>query len=185
MSEGKRKFVEEEIQYPLRQRTQDLQQQLAVNQQGVIAVEILIRNNGELIRGVNRAINVTVSALNVAVAVAVALTNQKIVLDKITALNATTSTMIEDTARRLKTQGVAIHKQSSGTMLDVESLKRAFVDITSALDDISRFRQEALPVMATQIAELDALTTKAEEVIVRMEEGNRTREALANGTSQN
>ena len=43
-SEERIKFVEEEIIFPLRQRLMDFQQLLAVNQQGIIAME-LIRNN--------------------------------------------------------------------------------------------------------------------------------------------
>ena len=66
----RREFVEEDILFALRQRTLDLQQQLAVNQQGVLAIEIIIRNNRELIRGVDRALDVTISALQVAVTVA-------------------------------------------------------------------------------------------------------------------
>ena len=133
----RRQFVEEDILFALRQRTLDLQQQLAVNQQGVLAIEIIIRNNRELIRGVDRALDVTISALQVAVTVALALAHQKIVLDKIEAINTTTSAMIAGTAERLKTQGTAIHQQASSTMLDMESLKQAFADIDTALDEIS------------------------------------------------
>src|SRR5687768_10852371 len=56
------KFVGEELLFPLRQRIIDLQQQLAVNQQGVLVTEGIIRNNKELVRGVNRTLHVTVSA---------------------------------------------------------------------------------------------------------------------------
>ena len=119
----RRQFVEEDILFALRQRTLDLQQQLAVNQQGVLAIEIIIRNNRELIRGIDRALDVTISALQVAVTVALALAHQKIVLDKIEAINTTTSAMIAGTAERLKTQGTQIHQQASSTMLDMESLK--------------------------------------------------------------
>jgi len=66
----RRRFIEDELLFPLRQRIQDLQQQLAVNQQGVLAIEIIIRNNKELVKGVARGINVTVNALTVAVTVA-------------------------------------------------------------------------------------------------------------------
>ena len=55
----KYKFIQEELLFPLRQRTQDLQQQLVVNQQGFLAMEIIIRNNKELIRGVDRCLNVS------------------------------------------------------------------------------------------------------------------------------
>lgn len=167
----RRQFVEEDILFALRQRTLDLQQQLAVNQQGVLAIEIIIRNNRELTRGVDRAIDVTVSALQVAVTVALALAHQKIVLDKIQAINTTTSEMIAGTAERLKTQGTQIHQQASSTMLDMESLRAAFADIDTALDEISRFRREALPTMAGTILELDQLTADSEQSIEDMERG--------------
>ena len=167
----RRQFVEEDILFSLRQRTLDLQQQLALNQHGVLAIEIIIRNNRELIRGVDRAIDVTVSALQVAVTVALALAHQKIVLDKIEAINTTTSAMIAGTAERLKTQGTAIHQQASSTMLDMDALRSAFADIDTALDEISRYRREALPTMAGTILELDQLTAESETAIENMERG--------------
>jgi uncharacterized protein YaaN involved in tellurite resistance len=170
----RRQFVEEEVLFVLRQRSMDLQQQLAVNQQGVLATEIIIRNNRELIRGVDRALDVTVSALQVAVTVALALAHQKIVLDKVEAINRTTSEIIAGTAARLKTQGTEIHRQAAGTMLDMESLRTAFDDINIALDEISRYRREALPQMASTILELDELTTEGEASIRRLEEGSST-----------
>ena len=177
----RRQFVEEDILFALRQRTLDLQQQLAVNQQGVLAIEIIIRNNRELIRGVDRAIDVTISALQVAVTVALALAHQKIVLDKIEAINTTTSAMIAGTAERLKTQGTAIHQQASSTMLDMESLRQAFADIEIALDEISRYRREALPTMAGTILELDQLTAESEAAIERLESGRSATTQLDDG----
>ena len=177
----RRQFVEEDILFALRQRTLDLQQQLAVNQQGVLAIEIIIRNNRELIRGVDRALDVTISALQVAVTVALALAHQKIVLDKIQAINTTTSAMIAGTAERLKTQGTQIHQQASSTMLDMEALKSAFADIDTALDEISRYRREALPTMAGTILELDQLTAASEESIRQMESGRSATTKLDDG----
>jgi uncharacterized protein YaaN involved in tellurite resistance len=165
-------FIKEELLFPLRQRLMDLQQQLAVNQQAVLAIEIIVRNNKELIRGVSRAVNVTVNALNVAVTVALALANQRIVLKKIEAVNETTNKLIGDTARRLKEQGTEIHKQAATSQLDIQVLKQAFADIHSALDDIARFRQEALPQMAQTVLEMDKLTGETEAAIRKMERGN-------------
>jgi uncharacterized protein YaaN involved in tellurite resistance len=167
----RRQFIEEELVFVLRQRTMDLQQQLAVNQQGVLATAIIIRNNRELIRGVDRALDVTVSALQIAVAVAMAVAHQKVVLDKVQALNKTTSDLIAGTASRLKTQGTQIHQGAASTMLDMEALRSAFADINIALDEISRYRQEALPQMAHSIIELDQLTTEAEKAIEQHERG--------------
>lgn len=174
----RRSFVEEELLFAIRQRTMDLQQQLAVNQQGVLATELIIRNNRELIRGVDRAIDVTVSALQVAVTVALALAHQKIVIDKVEAINRTTSDLIAGTAERLKTQGTEIHEQAAGAMLDMNSLRQAFQDINIAFDEISRYRREALPQMATTILELDKLAAESEEAIERLEKGQASTSAL-------
>ena len=162
-------FIAEELLFPLRQRIQDLQQQLIVNQQGYLTTEMIIRNNKELMRGVNRALNTTISALQVGVTLALALANQKIVLEKVQAINETTEDLIAGTAKRLRTQGAAIQKQASSTMLDINVLKQAFADVSAALDDISTFRQNALPQMAENILELDKMAVKAEKEIRKVE----------------
>jgi uncharacterized protein YaaN involved in tellurite resistance len=172
------KFVQEELLFPLRQRIMDLQQQLAVNQQGVLSLGLIMRNNEELMRGVNRAVDVTVSALQVAVTAALALANQKIVLDKINALNQTTSDLIAGTAERLRSQGAEIQKQAAGSMLSMESLKAAFANINAAMDEISRYRREALPRMAQTILEFDNLSAQGEAAIQRYEAGERARPKL-------
>lgn len=159
------KFVSEELLFPLRQRIQDLQQQLIVNQQGYLTTEMIIRNNKELIRGVNRALSTTMNALSVAVTLALALNNQKIVLDKVQAINRTTENLIAGTAERLKTQGAEIQKQASSTQLDLEVLRKAFADVETALTDISSYRQKALPEMAKNIIEMDEMAEDAEKRI--------------------
>jgi uncharacterized protein YaaN involved in tellurite resistance len=174
----RRRFIEDELLFPLRQRIQDLQQQLAVNQQGVLAIELVIRNNKELIKGVDRGINVTINALNVAVTVALALANQKIVLDKIESVNRVTNQLIAATAAKLRTQGVEVHKQASRSQLDMATLKQAFTDINGALDDISNFRKQALPQMIDNILEMDILTQNTEDAIQRMEKGNQAAPAM-------
>lgn len=167
------KFIGEELLFPLRQRLIDLQQQLAVSQQGVLATELIIRNNKELARGVDRAVNVTVTALQVAVTVALALANQKMVLDKISSVSQTTSDLIAGTAERLKTQGVEIHKQASTAQISMESLKKSFADIDSALKDISEFRMNALPQMASTVLELDKITAESGKAIELMEKAKK------------
>lgn len=153
-------FIQEELLFFLRQRVMDLQQQLAVNQQGVLATALVIRNNEELVRGVDRSLDVTVSALNVAVTTALALADQKIVLDKVGALKRTTSDLISGTAERLQSQGA--ETQAATTMIDMEMLKGAFADINSVLAEISRYRLQALPAMEETILKFDQLTGSAE-----------------------
>ena len=105
ISPDKIAYVREEILFPLRQRIMDMQQMIVVNQQGIVSLNVIRRNNKELIRGVNRAKNVTVSALRTGVMVASALYDQKLVMDKINILNETTENIIETTSHMLKEQG--------------------------------------------------------------------------------
>lgn len=163
------KFVEEEVLFPLRQRIEDFQQVALVSEQGVIAMEIIRRNNKELIRSVERAQNVTVTALRTAVTVAGALYNQKIVLEKVNSLNETTNKMLETTATMLHTQGVEIQKQATETAITAETLKTVFAETLQALDDISAYRQEALPQMKETIATFQELATTGEAQIAKME----------------
>ena len=160
-------FIEEELLFPLRQRLVDLQQQLAVSQQGVLALEVVIRNNRELIRGVDRALNVTVSALTVAVTTALALANQRLVLDQIESLNTTTSDLIAGTAKALRSQGVEIQTRSASTMLGMEQLEAAFTDVLGAIDELSRYRREALPKLDAQIDRLEKLNDQGHAAINR------------------
>ena len=166
------KFITEEIQFPLTQRIMDMQQMIVVNHQGIMAIEVVRRNNKELIRGVERARNVTISAMKIAVIVASALYNQKIALEKIQLLNATTNGFISGTSRMLKEQGVEIHKQSMESNISVETLKTAFADVMSAMDAISTYKQEALPKMKETINQFKELAEKGEQEIKRLEKRN-------------
>ncbi|WP_339279995.1 toxic anion resistance protein [Paenibacillus sp. FSL W8-1187] len=166
------RFISEEVLFPMRQRVMDLQQMLVVNQQGIMAIEVVRRNNKELMRGVDRAQNVTVSALKIAVMVAGALYHQKIVLKKIEVLNQTTNNLIAGTSRLLNTQGAEIHKQALESSVSVETLKQAFADVLSALDSISAYKQDALPKLRDTIEEFRELADTGEQQISRLERGH-------------
>ena len=98
------KALSQDVLFYVRQKHQDLLTQLAVSIQSYLAIDIIIKNNIELIKGVDRASTTTISALRTAVIVAQALGNQKLVLDQITALNTTTSDLIQRTSEMLPRQ---------------------------------------------------------------------------------
>lgn len=162
-------FVSEEILFPLRQRIMDMQQMIVVNQQGIIAIEVIRRNNKELIRGVDRAKNVTISALRTATIVASALYNQKIVLKKIDLLNKTTNDLISGTSKMLKEQGAEIQRQSIESNISVDTLKSAFSDTLEALNAISSYKQEALPRLKETISQFNELADLGEKQISKLE----------------
>jgi len=167
------KFVSEEVLFPLRQRVMDMQQMVIVNQQGVMATEVVIRNNRELMRGVERAQTVTIAALKTSVMVACSLYNQKIVLKKIEMLNETTNNIIVGTSEMLKKQGPDIQKQSMDANISIETLRTAFADVMEALDSISSYKQEALPKMRDTISQFKELAAKGEEQIQQLEKGSK------------
>ena len=168
--EAKVQFVEEEILFPLRQRIMDFQQLQVVSQQGVVALDVIRRNNNELVRAVERAKTVTVSSLRTAVTVAGALYNQKLVLEKVNLLNDSTNNMIAATSNMLKTQGVEIQKQASEAMISTDTLRKSFADTLQALDDISSYKIEALPRMRQTIEEFRKLADEGTKKLDQMEE---------------
>ena len=163
------KFVEEEVIFPLRQKILDFQQLLTVNQQGIVSMNIIRRNNLELMRAVDRAENVTVSALRVAVTVAAALYNQRIVLDKVNILNETTNQMITTTSRMLKEQGAEIQKNATEANISADTLKASFAETIQALEDISNYKQAALPRIKQTIQEFQAIADEGQKYIDRLE----------------
>ncbi|MBO4352424.1 MAG: toxic anion resistance protein [Eggerthellaceae bacterium] len=163
------RFVEEEVLFPLRQKITDFQQLQLVNQQGIVSMNVLRRNNSELIRAVDRAEHVTVSALRVAVTVAGALYNQRIVLDKVQALNETTNAMISSTAQMLKEQGTEIQTTAGESNISVETLQQSFADTLQALDDISNYKQAALPRIRQTIDDFYLLAETGEKHLRQIE----------------
>jgi len=163
-------FVKEEVLFPLRQRLQDMQQVIVVNQQGIMSLNIIQKNNKELIRGVDRAKNVTVTALRTGVMVASALLNQKLVIDKINALNQTTNDIIDSTSKMLREQGTEIHRQSVETCVNPEVLKNAFMEAMQAMEEISKYKVENLPKLQENIQAFQELAKDGQKVIDKITE---------------
>ncbi|TGN39174.1 toxic anion resistance protein [Marinobacter confluentis] len=175
----RKKFLQEEILFALRQRVLDLQQRLAVNQQGVQSADLLIGNNKELIRGIKRALDVTVEALSVASTIAMGLARQQKQLEALQETNRTASDLLLQTSERLKDQGVAIHKDAASASLDMEKLKQTFANSLAAWDDINSFRRDALPTMRKTIDELQHLSDEQRTLTEQMEKGQQARNRFA------
>lgn len=172
IDEEKITFVKEEVLFPLRQRIMDMEQMIVVNQQGIISINVIRRNNKELIRGVTRANNVTISALRTGVMLASALHNQKVVMDKLDVLNKTTENIIQSTSHMLRDQGNKIQKQSAETMISPEVLKAAFDEAIAAVDELSVYKESALPKMKETINVFNEMAVQGQKVVERIETSN-------------
>jgi uncharacterized protein YaaN involved in tellurite resistance len=161
--------------FPIRQRRQDIMTQMAVAVQGYMALDLVRRNNIELIKGVDRAQTTTIAALRTAIIVSQALSRQKLVLEQITALNATTSDLIERTSEQLRIQGGQINQQAASSTVDVAKLQAAFDNVFATMDALDTFRAQATDSMA---ATVDALQGQIERAKPYLE---RTRRAELSG----
>ena len=166
---AKAKAIRETALFYTRQRTTDLLTQMAVTVQGYLALDLVKKNNVELVKGVDRASTTTASALRTAVTVAQAMTNQKLVLEQVTALNTTTAGMIDSTGEMLRTQTGAIHEQAASSTIPLETLQRAFQNIYETMDQIDRFKLEALTNMKQTVDTLSTEVEKSKGYIARAE----------------
>ena len=161
------KVLREDLLFYVRQKHQDLLTQLAVNAQGYLALDLVRRNNVELVKGVDRATTTTVSALRTAVIVAQALTNQKLVLSQISALNTTTANMIESTSEMLKEQSGQIYEEAASATVNIEKLQTAFANIYATMDMIDSYKLQALDSMQKTIDALQGEVEKAQGYLER------------------
>jgi uncharacterized protein YaaN involved in tellurite resistance len=157
--------------FPIRQRRQDIMTQMAVNVQGYMALDLVRRNNIELIKGVDRAQTTTIAALRTAVIVSQALSRQKLVLDQINALNTVTSNLIESTSEQLRIQGGAINQQAASATIDVAKLQTAFDNVFATMDALDTFRGQAVDSMAQTVSALEGQIERAKPYLERTRQG--------------
>src|SRR3546814_19744206 len=94
--------------------------------QGYLALDLVKKNNVELVKGVDRASTTTVGALKTAITVAQAMTNQKLVLEQITAINTTTASIIDGTSKMLKDNRARINEPAASSTITLNTLARPF-----------------------------------------------------------
>src|SRR3990167_9533466 len=166
---AKAKALRESALFYVRQRTQDLLTQMAVSVQGYLALDLVKKNNVELVKGVDRASTTTVGALRTAVTVAQAMTNQRLVLGQITSLNETTSNIIDSTSTLLREQTGQIHQQAAASTIPLEVLQRAFQNIYDTMDEVDDFKVKALASMKQTVDVLSVEVEKSKGYIARAE----------------
>ena len=166
---AKAKAIRETALFYVRQRTQDLLTQMAVSVQGYLALDLVKKNNVELVKGVDRASTTTVGALRTAVTVAQAMTNQRLVLQQITSLNETTAGIIDSTGKLLRENTAKIHEQAASSTIPMETLQRAFQNIYDTMDEVDNFKVKALASMKQTVDVLSDEVEKSKGYIARAE----------------
>jgi uncharacterized protein YaaN involved in tellurite resistance len=180
---AKAKAIRETALFYTRQRTQDLLTQMAVTVQGYLALDLVKKNNVELVKGVDRAGTTTVAALRTAVTVAQAMTNQRLVLSQITALNTTTANIIDSTGKLLREQTGKIHEMAASSTIPLETLQRAFQNIYETMDTIDTFKLKALDSMKQTVDTLSGEVEKSKGYIARAEGQAQAKQLAGDATS--
>jgi uncharacterized protein YaaN involved in tellurite resistance len=155
-----------DVLFPVRQKHQDLLTQLAVCAQGYLAMDVVRRNNDELIRGVDRAATTTVSALRIAVMLASALENQRKVTEQVQVLRSTTEDLIRGNAEMLAGQSGEIQRIAADPAVSAETLRTAFQQIYRTLDAIDTYKAQATESMA---ATVESLTSELQQASAHLE----------------
>ncbi|MFF5495131.1 toxic anion resistance protein [Streptomyces aquilus] len=166
-----------DVLFPVRQKHQDLLTQLAVCAQGYLAMDVVRRNNEELIKGVDRAATTTVSALRISVMLASALDNQKKVVEQVNALRGTTEDLIRGNAEMLATQSGEIQRIAADPAVGADTLRSAFQQIYRTLDAIDTYKVQATEVMASTV---ESLTSELQHASAYLER-SRSQGALEGG----
>ncbi|MGW0393291.1 toxic anion resistance protein [Streptomyces sp. NPDC003042] len=169
-----------DVLFPVRQKHQDLLTQLAVCAQGYLAMDVVRRNNDELIKGVDRAATTTVSALRIAVMLASALDNQRKVVEQVNTLRDTTEDLIRGNAEMLATQSGEIQRIAADPAVGAETLRTAFAQIYRTLDAIDTFKVRATENMAVTVESLTGELRSASAYLAR----TRTASALEGGNDR-
>lgn len=175
--------LENDLLFYVRQRRQDLLTQLSVSVQGYLALDLIKKNNVELVKGVDRATTTTIAALRTAVIVAQALADQRLVLDQISALSTTTSNLIASTSQMLRGQTAQVHEQATNAGVDMKVLEQAFADVFATMDSIDQFKGRALQSMQQTVEGLEGQLDIARDRLERSHGGADTAGAPRVGAS--
>lgn len=159
-----------DVLFPVRRKHQDILTQLAVCAQGYLALDTIRRNNDELVKGVDRAATTTVSALRIAVTIAAALSNQKLVIEQVNALRGTTEDIIAANAEMLAGQSGEIQKIAAEPAVGVETLRKSFEQIYRTIDTIDTYKAQAVANMQTTVDALGTELSRANDHLARAHE---------------
>lgn len=146
------KFYTQNFLIPLDKKMFDIKQMIIVKQQSIMALHIIIRNNKEIMRNIDRVNNITISALNTAVLVAKTLYHQKLVLNIIN--------NVENGVGKINTDiGTKFSNELNLNKIDSETkgkllLKTAFDNAIEVFNDVDRENKRTFPENEKKIMEL-------------------------------
>ena len=144
--EAKINYYNKTLLTNLEKKMFDIKQMIIVKQQSVMALQIIIKNNKEIIRNIEKVNNVTISALNTTVLVAKTLYNQKLVLNRINNIENNIGKINTGFEKNIN----EINNSTDGQLL----LKEAFQNAIDIFDNVEIENKRAFPENEKKIMEL-------------------------------
>jgi uncharacterized protein YaaN involved in tellurite resistance len=160
---SQKQFLEGQILSNLLRQTQGLEEMRAVNLQGQMSMEMLLKTGLEVIDGAKRCIRISINALTIAGVIQHVLTGQRKLLEAVTEVNKTATQMVDWNAKQLSTTMIEVGRMASETSLDIDVLINAIEMSTKAIDDDIKYRQEAIPMIKERISRLGEASNKAQK----------------------
>lgn len=176
---AQKQFMQSEVLFTLRQTVRALQEQLAVTNQGITAMELLLRLNRETINSGKRTLNVAMHALSIAGVLATVMAGMREFNEKITAMKQTANDFIAYNGDLLQETATEVGEISRSTTLDIGVLEAAFDKIHTAYENEINLRVGALGTMKQEMNQLTAMNSKSKEQIERMEKGRNASGAIS------
>ena len=179
LSEKERAFYENNLLLNLHKKIRSIYEVLVVTQEGILSSDLIVNTNWELVDNIANVRIVTKRALEIGVAMLVALENQKNVLDAIEKTKAVTNELLLDNAKKMNQQASDIYTKSSAATLNIDTLKEAFGHIDDAMSKIDTFKVEALTKTRDEVAKLKIITQKLEQKVEEAEKIETTKVSLS------
>ena len=165
LTDKERAFYENNLLLNLHKKIRSIYEILVVTQEGILSSDLIINTNWELIDNIANVRIVTKRALEIGVAMLIALDNQKNVLNAIEKTKAVTNALLLDNAKKMNQQASDIYTKSSAATLNIDTLKEAFTHIDDAMSKIDTFKAEAVTKARDEVANLKIITQKLEQKV--------------------
>ena len=161
LNDKEKELVTEVILYPLEQKKSDLNTQIHVAITSYYGLDVIQKNNKELLRGVQRCQMVALPALNTSITMASALADQKNVHDTVGAINQTAEEMLNNVSTMVSSQSQQIQKSAQSETIKRKSIMDNYKKIEDALKKTSEYRLQAHAALKKDNEKMEELTKNA------------------------
>mgnify|MGYP002753849392 FL=1 len=161
LNDKEKELVTEVILYPLEQKKSDLNTQIHVAITSYYGLDVIQKNNKELLRGVQRCQMVALPALNTSITMASALADQKNVHGTVGAINQTAEEMLNNVSTMVSSQSQQIQKSAQSETIKRKSIMDNYKKIEDALKKTSEYRLQAHAALKKDNEKMEELTKNA------------------------